>query len=191
MNTVRPHTEDEIYDILKQALDAVREAQPDHIHDAMLEARNSMTLKTNFCPDCGKRNSGIHTCSPAYAVEKAEKQKPVAWISPGGHIHFDPYLNSIPLYTTPPAAQLAVQKPVAWINAKGDMTYLHGPYNKDDRPLVYETTPPSAQRQPLTNGEIYTAYITATNKTLRPQDERLVFAFARAIEAAHGIKEQA
>ena len=49
------------------------------------------------------------------------------------------------------------------------------------------TTPP--QRKPLTNGEIYTAYITATDQTLRPQDERLAFAFARAIEAAHGIKE--
>lgn len=44
-----------------------------------------------------------------------------------------------------------------------------------------------AQRKPLSNGEIYTAYITATNQTLRPQDERLAFAFARAIEAAHGI----
>ena len=49
------------------------------------------------------------------------------------------------------------------------------------------TTPP--QRKPLTNGEIYTAYITATNQTLRATDERLAFAFARAIEAAHGIKE--
>tara|TARA_R110000822_G_scaffold144177_2_gene282826 strand:+ start:133 stop:405 length:273 start_codon:yes stop_codon:yes gene_type:complete len=48
----------------------------------------------------------------------------------------------------------------------------------------------SAQRKPLTNGEIYTAYITATNQTLRPQDERLALAFARAIEAAHNIKEQ-
>ena len=47
----------------------------------------------------------------------------------------------------------------------------------------------SDQRKPLTNGELYTAYITATNQTLRPQDERLAFAFARAIEAAHGIKE--
>lgn len=45
------------------------------------------------------------------------------------------------------------------------------------------------QRKPLTNGEIYTAYITATNQTLRAQDERLAFAFARSIEAAHGIKE--
>jgi len=49
------------------------------------------------------------------------------------------------------------------------------------------TTPP--QRKPLTNGEIYTAYITATNQTLRATDERLAFAFARAIEAAHDIKE--
>jgi hypothetical protein len=46
-------------------------------------------------------------------------------------------------------------------------------------------TPP--QRKPLTNGEIYTAYITATNQTLRATDERLAFAFARAIEAK--IKE--
>jgi hypothetical protein len=40
---------------------------------------------------------------------------------------------------------------------------------------------------PATDGEIYTAYITATNQTLRPQDERLALKFARAIEAHHGI----
>lgn len=51
------------------------------------------------------------------------------------------------------------------------------------------TSQQPAQRKPLSNGEIYTAYITATNQTLRPQYERLAFAFARAIEAAHGIKE--
>jgi hypothetical protein len=45
------------------------------------------------------------------------------------------------------------------------------------------------EQEPLTGGEIYTAYITAANQTLRPQDERIAFAFARAIEAAHGIKE--
>ena len=32
----------------------------------------------------------------------AQEQEPVAWISPKGHIHFDPYLDSVPLYTTPP-----------------------------------------------------------------------------------------
>ncbi len=36
----------------------------------------------------------------------------------------------------------------------------------------------------LTNGEIYTSYIEAANQTLRPQDERIALAFARAIEAA-------
>jgi hypothetical protein len=39
------------------------------------------------------------------AIAEAEKQEPVAWISPKGNIHFDPYLDSAPLYTTPPAAQ--------------------------------------------------------------------------------------
>jgi hypothetical protein len=44
-----------------------------------------------------------------------------------------------------PAQPAPVQEPVAWINAKGDMTYLHGPYNSDDRPLIYgDTTPPAA-----------------------------------------------
>ena len=32
----------------------------------------------------------------------AQEQEPVAWISPKGHIHFDPYLDSVPLYTHPP-----------------------------------------------------------------------------------------
>lgn len=43
----------------------------------------------------------------------------------------------------------------------------------------------------LTNGEIYTAYIEAANQTLRPQDERIALAFARAIEAAVLAKLQA
>ena len=36
------------------------------------------------------------------AIVKLESQEPVAWISPKGHIHFDPYLDSAPLYTHPP-----------------------------------------------------------------------------------------
>ena len=36
----------------------------------------------------------------------------------------------------------------------------------------------------LTDDEIYTAYIEAANQTLRPQDERIALAFARAIEKA-------
>jgi len=39
------------------------------------------------------------------------EQEPVAWISPKGHIHFEPYLDSVPLYTHPP--QRTEQEPVA------------------------------------------------------------------------------
>ncbi|CAB5220006.1 hypothetical protein UFOVP239_28 [uncultured Caudovirales phage] len=99
--------------------------------------------------------------------------------------------DRLPLYTSPPKPQ-SNQKPVAWmlIDASGeedDITYEDPmgdlPEGWTCKPLY--TSPP--QRPPLTNGEIYTAYITATNQTLRPQDERLAFAFARAIEREHGI----
>ena len=81
------------------------------------------------------------------------------------------------------------QEPVAWLSTDSiGERYLcfDKPLDNDPVQPLY-TTPP--QRKPLTNGELYTAYITATNQTLRPQDERLAFAFARAIEAAHSIKE--
>jgi hypothetical protein len=45
------------------------------------------------------------------------------------------------------------------------------------------THPPQRTWVGLTNGEIHNAYIEAANQTLRPQDERIVFAFARALEA--------
>ena len=51
------------------------------------------------------------------------------------------------------------------------------------------TTPP--QRKPLTDEESQKCYETTGHyQTLRPQDRFAVFALARAIEAAHGIKEK-
>ena len=47
-------------------------------------------------------NSLLQQAKASLAQPPLPVQEPVAWISPGGHIHFDPYLNSIPLYTTPP-----------------------------------------------------------------------------------------
>lgn len=41
-----------------------------------------------------------HEGKPVYVSQP--EQEPVAFISPGGHIHYDPYLDSVPLYTTPP-----------------------------------------------------------------------------------------
>lgn len=84
------------------------------------------------------------------------------------------------------------QEPVALIDGNGERVHFsdeamyHYWIGRNCTKLY--TFPP--QRQPLTHGEIYTAYITATNQTLRAQDERLAFAFARALEAAHGIKEK-
>jgi len=49
------------------------------------------------------------------------------------------------------------------------------------------TTP--QQRKPLTDEAIATVYWGATGQSLRPQDNVLAHKFARAIEAAHGIKE--
>ena len=88
------------------------------------------------------------------------------------------------------------QEPVAWVaEAVCDGQYIDGRPRKiwweckKGVGTAFYTAPP--QHKPLTNGEIYTAYITATNQTLRATDERLAFAFARAIEAAHDIKGDA
>jgi hypothetical protein len=92
------------------------------------------------------------------------------------------------------------QEPVAWMHIQGN--YQESSFRQLDdweikngfKQYPLYATPPQrteqepTQRKPLTNGEIYTAYIEAANQTLRPQDERIALAFARAIEAAHGIK---
>ena len=44
-------------------------------------------------------------------------------------------------------------------------------------------------RKPLADEAIATVYWGATGQSLRPQDNVLAHKFARAIEAAHGIKE--
>jgi hypothetical protein len=49
------------------------------------------------------------------------------------------------------------------------------------------TAPP--KRQPLTDQRINEIYQEATCQSLRPQDYKLAREFARAIEAAHDIKE--
>ena len=109
---------------------------------------------------------------------------------------------ALPVYTTLRkdiriALAQPAPEPVAWRIFDGEGGYDYrdeapelfnidwaARYGRKYEPLYAQ---PAPAVQPLTNGEIYTAYITATNQTLRPGDERLAFAFARAIEAAHGI----
>jgi hypothetical protein len=141
------------------------------------------------------------------------KDEPVAWIDeraiawlvehPHGNITTKLELQKsferpMPLYTTPPQ-QKAKDEPVAWrykSEPSFDGNKWHDTYeltaskqvalwkDKDAKPLY--TTPP--QRKPLTDEAIATVYWGATGQSLRPQDNVLAHNFARAIEAAHGIK---
>ena len=52
---------------------------------------------------------------------------------------------------------------------------------------AFYTTPPAAQRQPLTEGEVLHLWAGDTPRPVLGKNK--VLAFARAIEAAHGIKD--
>ena len=96
------------------------------------------------------------------------------------------------------------QEPVAWRNAAirvGEDLCSVGPFGYYDMTAeqwldwalsVVTVHAPPAQRKPLTDEEVEKCYETTGHyQTLRPQDRFTVFALARAIEAAHGIKGEA
>lgn len=97
-----------------------------------------------------------------------------------------------PLYTSSMVGELRAKTDAPMMECKKALTEADGDMVRAEEILRVKlgNKAPLAQRQPLTNGQIHTAYIEAADQTLRPQDERIAFAFARAIEAAHGIKEQ-
>jgi hypothetical protein len=118
--------------------------------------------------------------------------------------------NGVPLFAAPVAPQQeknwrdhVEQRIRNWrqstMNRSGDRLALDDCMNQqsiDDLidyvcdEFAFPKAQPVAQpAEPLTNQQLYNCYIEATNQTLRPQDERLALAFARAIEAAHGIKQ--
>jgi hypothetical protein len=144
------------------------------------------------------------------AIEAAKRQEPVAWLywDSWGTMKLSqimpPPVGAFPVYTTPPAAQPAQQEPVAWAVFEGRNAHdLYLPQEYDEalkmagykgdhaevKPLY--TTPPTAHRQPLTDDRIgqiiEQCKITLVNYC---SDEKQI-EFARAIEAAHGIKGEA
>ena len=74
----------------------------------------------------------------------------------------------------------AQQEPVAWITKTGNVWKTKA--DETDTPLY--TTPP--QRKPLTDEEISDLWCKVSNTDFVTADTHV---FARAIEAAHGIKE--
>jgi hypothetical protein len=91
-------------------------------------------------------------------------------------------------------------EPMAWRNAAirvGEDLCSVGPFGYYDMTAeqwldwalsVVTVHAPPPQRKPLTDEAIATVYWGATGQSLRPQDNALAHNFARAIEAAHGIK---
>ena len=76
------------------------------------------------------------------------------------------------------------QEPVAWMDREGDLYRMPVIENWSPPHTLLYTAPP--QRKPLTDDEISLLYMRHTDRPRRPYWE-----FARAIEAAHGIKGEA
>ena len=133
------------------------------------------------------------------------QQEPVAWANPNDLQNFDLKvrtnagpLHTVPLYTSPPAQPQ--QEPVVWaISYDGKTPYTIWP-DGDGALLDLEVkrqggttcklplyTSPPAQRKPLTDEEI-----SAIGSKIFPSTWNIRHVeFARAIEAAHGIKGDA
>jgi hypothetical protein len=132
------------------------------------------------------------------------KDEPVAWVNiddlydlEAGEDGDVPYVvrgneqpknmpKSIPLYTTPPQRKPLTDEPVAWFCKERNLVEIDCPAEDDFRfTLGWEplySTPP--QRKPLSEEEI-----GAILEDVNAYGTRL-YTFARAIEAAHGIKEK-
>ena len=83
------------------------------------------------------------------------------------------------------------QEPVA-IPDCGEAGHADGACGNRECLPSFNRNTTSPQRKPLTDEEIQKCYETTGHyQTLRPQDRFAVFALARAIEAAHGIKGEA
>ena len=94
----------------------------------------------------------------------------------------DPSVNGG--YTLCAAIAQGESEPVAWMDKQqGAFSFMgSGKYGPTWIPLY--AAPQVADYVPLSDGQIYTAYIEASNQTLRPQDERIAIEFARAVERA-------
>ena len=88
--------------------------------------------------------------------------------------------------------QEPVQEPVAWMvyteDGKSVCVTDHPADFIEWRSLPLYAAPP--QRKPLTEEVLDQRYYVSTGQMLREQDKRLAFLFARAVEAAHGIREE-
>jgi hypothetical protein len=140
----------------------------------------------SLCPQCnGPADNGHDRSIPPhpYLCTKCMAEMPQP--SYNATVVDDAHPNGIPLEQW---QNKPVQKPVAWRyqDARGNYRYRGYVAGFDVeyailKPVPLFTAPP--QRKPLTDEEIYDMYN-------EPRSDAEMVAFARAVEAAHGIKER-
>ena len=140
------------------------------MREAMKQALEALelVLETDTKP---KHEISKSITSLRQAIEQAEKQEPVAW----RYRSVSPFVGKDGTYKVSDGWTL-IRKP-----EKRD---AHSAMCGMEAEPLY-TTPP--QRKPLTDEQIWE--MDAYKMALTDQETRWLYRFARAIEAAHGIKE--
>jgi hypothetical protein len=116
------------------------------------------------------------------------EQEPVEWLTGCPECGMDSGCDCDSGTCSPPAAQPESVQPVSmyedWYDSNScSHCGMVGGHVKTCR---HYTTPPAAQRQPLTDEEMWRLWNAEGNDAMNQQE---AITFARAIEAAHGIKE--
>jgi len=172
---------------MKLALDALELVNIEFVCNGAHHAKKDRHGLDEDCPVTMRYRKAITALKERLAQPE---QKPFTYYNPQND-GIRPFCSDgdIPLYTTPP--QRTEQEPVAvygycpTCGAKGVMRERR-PNGSDKCANGHTylsskaTTPP--QRKPLTDEQIYDMYN-------EPRSDAEMIAFARAIEAAHGIKE--
>jgi hypothetical protein len=198
--------------LLQQALDALQGLADYRYTKPVETTMKALNKRLERCDRCGKRLGGegdIHTCTPKADPIGDAQDRLIAEMAAQPEQKWQygtPLLN---LFTKQPE-----QEPVACLNktqAKaildlaldlektGRMVVLTEGQERSDfaarnrniqcaleDALRNATTPPAAQRQPLTDEEMWKLWNAEGNDAMNQQE---AITFARAIEAAHGIKE--
>ena len=175
------------------ALRALEEALANHSEDNLDMVKQEHPIERNFCERCGKRAfDGIHTCTPPAKQEQGEQDEFLlrgvlaSELKCWHRLTADESQNLIDFVKNMGAKQ-EQGEPVAEVTsetgAEVTMSWWHEPALPIGTKLY--TTP--QQRKPLTDEQIDEIYFKSDLDIERQYNQ--LYAFARAIEATHGIKD--